>query len=287
MSQFFGTNLAGDRFVPDDARCALIVVHGLGEHRGRYRAVVERLMASGIACFTYDQRGHGDSPGRRTHIGDFSELTSDLSRIVQGVRASYPTWPIFLWGHSLGSIVVLSYVLQHPEGIRGGITTGSPLAALPQLGGALSTVGATTFNLLPEIRVNTRLDPVLLSHDPNTQTTYRDDPLVTKSVTLELVFQLSETMNTIKKLAHTIRVPWLAIHGADDEIAPPEGSKLLVDALGSNDKKLVIIDGSRHEVQNEMADQRERLLALIAEWVVERTHQPSERVRPGSLEKAH
>ncbi len=270
MTELFETGLAGEEHIPDHARAVLIIVHGLGEHRGRYRAVTERLNATSIACFTYDQRGHGESPGSRTTIGDFAEFTNDLLTVVKAISVRYPAWPMFLWGHSLGSIVVLSYVLQYPDAIRGGITTGCPLSALPHAVGTFSNALSKLSALLPEIRVGSRLNSALLSHEERVQSAYQHDPLVTHSVTLELIFEMSRTIKRLKRNAHEIQTPWLAIHGSEDEIAPPKGSRFLIDALGSSDKKLEIVENARHEIHNEKTEQREIFLRLISDWISER-----------------
>lgn len=271
MNQLFETGLAGEQHIPDEAQAALIIVHGLGEHRGRYRAVAEHLEMMGIACFIYDQRGHGESPGARAHIGKFSQFTDDLALVVDAVRLNHPESPVFVWGHSLGALVVLTYVLRTPQGIQGGITSGCPIASLPKAVGVFSRVGSTLSDLLPEIRVDSQLNPVLLSHDEHVQTAYQSDPLVTDTVTLELVFEMSQAIRRIKKHAREIQVPWLAIHGSEDEIAPPLGSRVLIDTLGSSDKQLEIFKGARHEVQNETIELRDKFLDLISGWIESRS----------------
>jgi len=271
LNQFYDTGLSGEQYIPYEALAALIIVHGLGEHRGRYRAVVEHLKTLGIARFTYDQRGHGESPGARAHISKFSEFTDDLSRVIDAVQLNHPVRPVFLWGHSLGAIIVLRYVLRFPGDIQGGITTGCPIARLPKVVDVFSKAGSRLFGLLPKIRMDSRLDPVQLSHDVRVQTAYDTDPLVSDTVTLKLVFEMSRAIKRIKKHAHEIRIPWLAIHGSEDVIAPPQGSRMLINALGSSDKQLEMFEGSRHEVQNETSEVREKFLKLISEWIRERS----------------
>lgn len=268
---YYGTGLVGEEYIPEEARAALIIVHGLGEHRGRYFTIAQRLNMAGIACVNYDQRGHGESPGKRTDIDNFSEFTDDLFKVVQATKAAQPTMPLFLWGHSLGSIVVLSYLLKHPDDIRGVITSSCPLFTVPGPVVSMSKSLSKISNLLPTIRVGSRLDPELLSHEESVQKAYKEDGMVTHSVTLELVFEMSAVMNKLKKRVHNIHTPWLGIHGSEDEVAPSEGSSFLFATLGSSDKQLEIVETARHEIHNESDHLRERFLELVSHWIQERT----------------
>ena len=210
-----------------------------------------------------------------------TEPSPELTRLVayrsDGHREHVEGDPLAVTGATLLGVGVLAAVGTATTVIR--IARAAhyvQMAAVPKGVSAVSNVGSKFCDVLPEIRVSSRLDPVLLSHDGSVQTAYRNDPLVTTTVTLKLVFELSQAIKRLKKRIHEIRTPFLAVHGSEDEIAPPEGSKLLVDALGSKDKRLVIIEASRHEVQNEKAEQREQFLEWISEWIKERAKQRSE-----------
>ena len=278
MTEFLGTPLAGEQFLPPEPKAILIIVHGLAEHRGRYKSAVERCAESGIACVTYDQRGHGESPGSRTDITDFSSFTEDLAKIVQSIADMYPELPVFLWGHSLGSLVVLNCAPIVSSSVRGAISTGCPLLAVPRLLARFSDVGSWLAGLLPTIRVPSRLNPELLSHVEDVQEAYRHDALVMRSITLRLGLETSKAIANIRKHMNDIHIPWLAIHGAEDRIAPPRGSELLFEALGSQDKKLVILEGLRHEVHNEGPRERELFCSLMTDWIEQRAR--SENISP-------
>ncbi len=276
MTEFLGIPLAGELFLPPAPKAILVIVHGLAEHRGRYKSAVDRCAESGIACVTFDQRGHGESPGPRTDITHFSSFIEDLAKISQSIADKYPELPVFLWGHSLGSLVVLNYVSNVSSSVRGAITTGCPLLAIPRLLAKFSTVGSWLAGLLPTIRVPSRLDPELLSHVENIQEAYRHDALVMQTITLRLGLETSKAIANIPRHANNIQIPWLAIHGAEDRIAPPRGSELLFEALGSQDKKLVILEGLRHEVHNEGPRERELFFSLMTDWI--ELHSSSENI---------
>jgi len=272
MGKLHKTGLAGEEFMPTSTpRAALVIVHGLGEHRGRYQTAADYLAKHGVACFTFDLRGHGESPGKRTYIDDFSQFATDMAIVVQAIRQDHSSLPLFVWGHSLGSIATLLFLIGRPTDIQGAIVTGCPLAAVPRGGMAVSGIAARLFGLFPDLRINSRLAPELLSHDDRVQAAYRDDPVVTKTTTVKLIFELFKAMRQIRRHAKDIDIPCLVVHGSDDKIAPPRGSKQLFEALGSKDKRLVIVPGSRHEVQNETGRIRDEFLDLVVRWICDLT----------------
>ena len=113
---------------PDVAsKAAIVFLHGLGEHIGRYEAVFEEFAGQGYGCFGFDQRGFGRSGGERGHVDSFSRYIEDLTRVIDWVCAEMPGKPILLFGHSMGSIVVLSYALQRSPVIRGLLVFSCPL----------------------------------------------------------------------------------------------------------------------------------------------------------------
>ena len=113
---------------PDVAsKAAIVFLHGLGEHIARYEAVFEDFAGQASGCFGFDQRGFGRSGGERGHVDSFSRYIGDLTRVINWVSAEMPGKPILLFGHSMGSIVVLSYALQRSPVIRGVLVFSCPL----------------------------------------------------------------------------------------------------------------------------------------------------------------
>jgi alpha-beta hydrolase superfamily lysophospholipase len=270
---FFDTPLIGIERVPQAPSACLIVLHGLAEHCGRYVAPIDYVAASGIACFAYDQRGHGRSPGTRADIVRFSQFADDFATIRAGIAARYPHLPVFLWGHSLGSIVALRSALDPRNSLAGVITTGCPVCAVP--GWSLPTsVWAFACKLvaaLPTLRVQPGLPVEALSHDQKIQYDYLHDPLVQKKVTVRLLVELGSACAYVLQQASSIHAPWLAVHGAEDSIAPPQGSQRLVARLGSFDKQVLIRPGLFHEVHNEAEPAASQFRELISHWIRERT----------------
>jgi alpha-beta hydrolase superfamily lysophospholipase len=266
-----GTQFPGYERVPDGARAGLIVVHGIAEHGARYRHVAQALAESNIATFVYDQRGHGQYPGPRAHVADFAEFAQDLSSIGAHLQTRYPTLPIFVWGHSMGSIVVTLAAVRGLNFARGVITTGCALDAMPKLDGIAGAALQLAATLAPRARINLRIDASVLTQDPEEQRKHMSDPLVPRSASLRLLYGFALACRACRAHAQSITLPWLAVHGENDKVCPVSGSRTLIESLGSRDKELVTYPGLFHEVHNEDANSRAALFELMSRWILKRT----------------
>jgi acylglycerol lipase len=265
-----GTLFPGYEVVPEPARAGLIIVHGIAEHGGRYHHVAEALAAHNIACFVYDQRGHGTTLGPRAHVKDFACFAKDLQMVGESVRKRFPALPLFVWGHSMGSVVVLLAALEDLSWARGVITTGCATDAMPRLEGAAGAVLRLASALLPRLKISLRIDASTLTQVEEEQRAHMSDPLVPRAASLRLLYGFALACKQGREQASTITLPWLAVHGEADKVCPPSGSTSLIGALGSSDKRLVTYPGLLHEVHNEIAPARAALFTLMARWMLDR-----------------
>jgi acylglycerol lipase len=256
--------------VPEDAIAGLIIVHGIAEHASRYRHVPQALANHRIACFAYDQRGHGRYPGRRTDIEDFAHFAADLEAVGLALRQRFPALPLFVWGHSMGSVIVTLAAIERLRWARGIITTGHALHALPKLDGASGAAIKLAARLAPRWRVNLRIDGTKLTQVVEIQRAHMADPLVPRSASLRLLFGFATACATCTQSLPTITQPWLAVHGEADAVCPPSGSSTVVARLGSADKSLVTYPGLLHEVHNEDEAARNAFFDLMSRWILAR-----------------
>ena len=264
-----GTHFPGYEIAPRGAQAGLIIVHGIAEHGARYRHAAEALARRNIASFVYDQRGHGESLGTRTHIGDFAQFAADLGLVGQNVQQRFPDLPLFVWGHSMGSVVVL---LAAPDlaWARGFITTGCALDAMPKLNGLAGAVLRMASALAPRLRISLGIDATALMQDPEEQRRHMSDPLVPRTASLRLLYGFAAACRVCRANAPKITLPWLAVHGEADKVCPISGSRTLIDTLGSRDKQLVIYPKLLHEVHNEDEPSRAALFDLMSDWMIQR-----------------
>jgi alpha-beta hydrolase superfamily lysophospholipase len=251
-------------------RAALLIVHGLAEYAGRYRDLAATLADRGISCFAYDQRGHGARPGTRTHVDRFDDFIDDLNLEAESLTRRSPGLPLFVWGHSMGSIVAIGAVLTARHRWRGAITSSNSLEVFRRGLNPLNPLFRLGARVLPHIRVPLGLDARKISTDEAVQQAYANDPLIPPTASLRLIVEFAAACERYRSRAAHLTLPWLVVHGEADAIAPAQGSRVLFDALRSQDKQLVIYPGLRHEVHNERPAERAKFIDLLSGWILAR-----------------
>jgi len=249
----------------EEPRATFAVVHGLGEHSGRYQNLTDYFVPRGYAVYAFDLRGHGQSEGRRGHVNRFGDYFTDVRAFLELVRSAAPHQPTFLLGHSLGGLIVLGYALHHPEGLKGVISSGAALRLTMTVPGWKLTLGRLASRLLPTLAQPNGLDPGLLSHDSSVVEAYQTDPLVHDRVTARWSTEFFAAQTVILENAPKLSLPCLILHGGDDQICAPHGSRLFFERAGVADKHHIEYPGLYHEIFNEL--EKERVFADIEAWI--------------------
>ncbi|HNT75512.1 MAG TPA: lysophospholipase [Anaerolineae bacterium] len=263
-----GLQLYTQSWLPENTlKAHLVMIHGIGEHGGRYANFAAWFKPLGYAVHTFDHRGHGKSPGQRGHINAWSEYRGDVGGFVAGAHDTRPDIPLFLVGHSLGGLIVLDYVLHGVSGLRGVVVSGPPLAwsaATPQWRVVASRVLA---RLAPRMAMPTGLDVNGLSHDPGVLEAYRTDPLVHGLATPAFAAAMDRTMRETMARADAwpSDLPLLIVHGGADPICPPEASARFFANVAARDKLRHVYPDFLHESFNEIG--REQVLTDVQTWL--------------------
>jgi len=253
----------------------LALVHGLGEHSGRYCEVVKGLTAAGYAVFGFDNQGHGKSPGQRGHITRWQDYRDNTQAFLQLVRQHEPTTPLFLMGHSLGGLIVLDYALRsadRPEfkalNIQRLVVSAPPIQ--PMEGTASSVriaIARLLSGLLPRVSLKMGLCKQGLSRDQSVIEQTAQDPLTHPYVTLRWGTETLSTLAWVKANIEKMTLPILLTHGEDDPIVAPDGTRRIYKQIQSTEKTLAIYPGSYHEPHNDLdADQ---VVADLVAWLDE------------------
>jgi alpha-beta hydrolase superfamily lysophospholipase len=266
-----GTHFPGYEVVPATAKAGLVIVHGIAEHGDRYRHVPDAL-GRYVACFVYDQQGHGRFPGKRTHVADFKDFANDLETVGNALHERFPALPLFVWGHSMGSVVVTLAAIDGLSWAEGIITTGCALDAMPKLDGIGGFVLQMAAALVPRLRIGLGIDGTKLSQVEAIQREHMRDPLIPRTASLRLLYGFALACRTCSANLSKINQPWLAVHGEADAVCPVSGSKSLISGIGSADKRLVTYPKLLHEVHNEDEISRAILFELMTRWILERSH---------------
>lgn len=263
-----GLTIATRRWIPfGEPRAVVLIVHGLSEHSGRYAQLATHLLLEDIAVYAYDHRHHGRSEGSpRAYIDEFGTLVDDLGLVVDWVRAERPELPLFVFGHSMGGAVLARYVADHgAEGIAGLILSSPALRIPDDYMPFLRKFAPLMSRLVPRLPTS-REDRAFLSRDPAVLRTWQADPLTYKGgLRARTGHQILLNTEDILDHANAFSAPMLFIHGTDDRITDPKGSRLLYERAPSPDKTFRKFQGGYHEVFNDL--DRERALGELVEWV--------------------
>ncbi len=264
-----GARLAVRRLRPEGRpRAAVIVVHGWGEHSGRYAHVAAWLAAQGLDVTGYDQRGHGRSSGRRGDVARFAQYLADIVAIRKRIQAESPV-PQLLLGHSVGGLVVLRYLEAAPEGLAGAICTSPYIGnamAVPRWKSVLARVAG---NVLPAVRVPTGLPIEAICTDPAVVEAARRDPLCHQVMTPRAYHEILAAQAALPLERSRITVPLLFALAGDDRIASTPAAEDFIAGLGGA-ATCRVYPALFHEILNEREADRAPVLRDIAAWT-ERT----------------
>lgn len=234
-----------------DLRGVVILVHGLGEHAGRYDHVARRFNTWGFAVRGYDQCGHGESGGPRGGLPTDTRLLDDLADIVDSTRAKMQKGvPLILLGHSMGGLVVARFVSLAMRPVEGLILSSPALD--PGLNPVQTLLVAVLHKLLPDLRVGNGLKPQFISHDPEVVRAYHADRLVHDRISARLGRFIATAGQKVEELAPRWRVPTLLLYAGDDRLLNSNGSTRFAAAAPKDVVKAVCFESLYHEIFNEL-----------------------------------
>jgi alpha-beta hydrolase superfamily lysophospholipase len=253
------------RWDVESPRAVALIVHGLGEHSGRYQHVAESLAARGLVSFAPDHPGHGRSPGHRCYIERFADFYPALDALRDKAEADYPGLPCFIIGHSMGGLIVGNYLLEQQSRFAGAAFSGAAFE-VPEPPGAFAIfLNRLLAKLLPRLGA-LQLDASQVSRDPEVVRLYREDPLVhSGKITARLLVELFTAMETLAEKRGAIQLPLLVMHGEGDVMAAASGSQHFFDGVGSADKTLRLYPGLYHEIFNE--PEQAQVLGELGDWL--------------------
>lgn len=250
---------------PASPRAALAIVHGLGEHCGRYGHLVERMAREGFAAYGLDHRGHGLSAGRRGCLGRFADLTGDLGLFLAEVRRRAPD-PVVAYGHSMGAAILLRRLLDHDDGLAAAVASAPPLEIPMEVPWFKRALAPALSAAAPWLTLDNEITSDMLSRDPEVVRWTDQDPLVHHRISARLYTEMLGAVEEVKRRAGPFPCPLLLVHGEDDPIASAEGTRAFHRRADCpRGKALLTYPGYRHEVHNELG--RERPLDEVAAWL--------------------
>lgn len=259
-----GIEMFGQSWSPDvPARASIVLVHGLGEHSGRYSHVAEFFVAHGFSFVASDHRGHGKSTGKRGHAASYEDFCQEIDYLIDLSKQNNPGKPLFLYGHSLGGAVVLYYALKHHPTISGVIAT-SPGLEPAKNPPAVYFAGKIMAAVAPGFILKNGLDLTGISHDPQVIENYKKDPLNHPDISARLGVDLISNGIWIREHANEFPLPLLLLQGSADRVISVAATREFAQKLPSQ----AIYrewEGGYHELHNE--PDKEKVFAVMLEWI--------------------
>ena len=262
-----GENLAVyDWPLPDAPRATVLLVHGLGEHAGRYDALARHLGAWGYAVRGYDHYGHGESSGPRGGLPWDTRLLDDLTDIVDATRARMPAGqPLVLLGHSMGGLVAARFVALGMRPVDALVLSSPAFDA--GLGPVQKLLLTTLQRIAPSLRVGNGLDAHYLSHDASVVRTYLADPLCHDRISVRLARFIAEAgPATVARAAHW-QVPTLLLWAGADRLVNPAGSRAFASAAPKERVQAHCFEPLYHELFNESPELAEPVRERLQHWL--------------------
>jgi alpha-beta hydrolase superfamily lysophospholipase len=245
-------------------RGVVLLVHGLGEHAGRYDHVARQLNDWGFAVRGYDQHGHGESGGARGALPTATRLLDDLADIVESTRARMPrNTPLILLGHSLGGLVAARFVSLALRPVDALILSSPALD--PGLSAVQKMLVAVLPKIAPNLRVGNGLNPAFLSHDPAVAGAYLADRNVHDRISARLARFIADAGPTTVALAPKWQVPTLLLYAGADKLVNPAGSRAFAAAAPKQVVSAHCFEDLYHEIFNEL--DAEPVFAELKTWL--------------------
>jgi alpha-beta hydrolase superfamily lysophospholipase len=245
----------------DDATFVVLLIHGYGEHAGRYEHVADALVGAGASVYAPDHHAHGRSGGTMALVDDMEVLVTDAHSVADRARADHPGLPLAVVGHSMGGLIATRFVQRFPGEARALVLSG------PVVGGNPGFDLLLELDPIPEIPI----DPATLSRDPSVGAAYAADPLVYHGPFYkETLLAFVRGVQAVAEGGDFGDLPTLWIHGTEDQLVPYDATKAVMEKIGGTALEHVAYEGAAHEVFNET--NRAEVIATVTDFLERALH---------------
>jgi alpha-beta hydrolase superfamily lysophospholipase len=250
------------------SRAVVAIVHGMGEHGGRYARLAEHFATHGLATVAYDLRGHGRSGGARVFVKHFDEYLDDTEIVLTHVRTQFGPTPLFLLGHSMGGAIAALYTITRaPASVRALMLSSPALAPGEPVAPWMIKAGRWVSRWLPKVPVF-KIDPAMIARDKAVVAAAKQDPLnAYRGTPARTAAELLDAMARIHANADALHLPLYIFHGTADRLTAPWASEQFHGNAGSQDKTLRLYPGHFHETLNDL--DREKVIDELTQWLLQ------------------
>ena len=261
-----GIELYGEAHLVKRPRSHVVIVHGYGEHCGRYEHVAKVLNAAGHSVYCHDHRGHGHSPGLMALVVSADTLVADLALQIRRVKGRAGEMPVFVLAHSMGAGIAVKAALTYPLDVRGYLFSGPIIKISKDISPLLQKIAPVLGRMIPKIPVGNAGGSALLSRDVEVCKRFDADPLCYKGlVRARTGAELLKLAAWCERHLEEFHAPFLIAHGEADKLADIAGSKAMIARAQSEDKQILSFPGMEHEIMNEIG--KEQVFEQMQRWI--------------------
>jgi alpha-beta hydrolase superfamily lysophospholipase len=260
-----GVRLYAVEWRPARPRAAAVLVHGLGEHCRRYDHLAEAFSTAGIALLGFDHRGHGRSEGKRGHIPSMAKAMDDINHFLTDAGERFSGLPRFLYGHSMGGLMVLNHTLTRHAEIAGVVCTSPGLSPGQPVKPFKLFLANLLYSLMPTFTLANGLDVENLSHDRKVIEAYKNDPLVTPMVSSALGLDIINTGRWVEEHGEDFALPLLLMQGLGDHVVLPAATRRFAARVPRPLITFKELPGLYHEMHNEV--EKKDIFAEMIAWM--------------------
>ncbi|MFN0034643.1 MAG: lysophospholipase, partial [Saprospiraceae bacterium] len=261
-----GLTLFAAHWAVENPRAVIALVHGQGEHIGRYGHVAEWFNRHGIAVLGFDHQGYGRSEGKRGHAKNLQVLLDDIGLLLEKTRQTYPGLPLFSYGHSMGGGLALNYVTRRqPADLAGLITTGPWIRLAFEAPAIKVIIGKILRWFMPTLTLPTGLVAHFISHDEAVVDAYKSDSLIHDKLSAAAGIALLDGADWLNKWSGEFKIPVLLQHGGDDLLTSASATQEFA-ARVQGDVTHREWPGLYHEIHNEV--EKEEVFEYTLQWML-------------------
>ena len=260
---YYKTDFFGQYWQPENTKAIVVLIHGMGEHSGRYKHVAEKLVANDIGVIAFDHFGHGKTSGKRGHNPNYEAVLESVSKLTEKAKSVFDDKPMFLYGHSMGGNVVINYVLRKEHSFKGVIATSPMLKLAFQPPSWKLSLGKIMQKIAPSITLPSELDASGISRIQTEVDTYVNDTLIHDKISPNFSILFFDAADWAIENASKLNTPMYLLHGTGDKIIDYKGTETF--ANNSKNATLKLYDEGYHELHNDLC--KEELLQDVVNWL--------------------
>lgn len=252
-------------------RALVYVVHGAGEHCGRYDELAQMMIGLNIFVFAHDHVGHGQSEGDRMVVSDFQVFVRDSLQHIDLMKKEHPGLPLFILGHSMGGAISILTASERLSDFSGMVLISPLVLPSPETASSFKVFAAKVLNhVLPNLTLGS-IDPNCISRNKKEVDLYANDPLVFHGgMTVRFGMHMLNATTRVEKALPQFTLPFLLLHGTEDKLCDIRGSYAMIEKAPSQDKILKVYEGSFHVLHKELPEVSSAVFKEIETWLAQK-----------------